>query len=283
MDDINYSLLSDGKIEGRIFSYGGHVSVFKEVGYPLDVARMFGLDKENQVEGDIWIGHTRQPTNSPGSSPIWSHPFCALDCAIVHNGDISSFGANLELLSSLGFKSHVGTDSEVIARLLNFLIRQEHLSVVEAASILTNPFEENSPETKLELLSKYRGAKLDGPFAVVAGYVDDNDVYLIALIDRSKFRPIVIGEDEHNFYVASEENQIRILSPDALVWTPEPGSYFIASVKSGLIASGTRRKLKGRMSEPVIHVDPIGSVDAERLTFPQINQEINSAVRERSF
>ena len=44
VDEINFSLLSDRKIDGRIFSYGKHLSVFKEVGYPLDVATLYGLD-----------------------------------------------------------------------------------------------------------------------------------------------------------------------------------------------------------------------------------------------
>lgn len=279
VDEINASLILDGKIEGRIFSYGRFVSVFKEVGYPLEVAEMFGLDKENQVLGDLWIAHTRQPTNSPGSSPIWSHPFCSLDCAIVHNGDISSFGANLELLGSVGFESHVGTDSEVIARLLNFLIRHEGLSVVEAAKLLTNPFEENAEFAFTDRLSKYRGARLDGPFAVVAGYADSNDAYLIALIDRSKFRPILIGEDENCFYVASEENQIRLLSPDALVWAPDPGSFFIASMKQGLIASGTRREIRnnGKISRSGSRVDSSNFLDSTGMSFSEINQKIREA------
>jgi len=279
VDGINGSLFnSDGKILGRIFSYGRSVQVFKEVGYPLDIAKLYGLDEEDRIFGDLWIAHTRQPTNSPGSSPIWSHPFCALDCAIVHNGDISSFGANLELLSSLGFRSHVGTDSEVVSRLLNYLIRVEKLSPVEASRILTNPFEENSIDTPTQIVSKYKGAKLDGPFAVVAGYADDDDTYLIALTDRSKFRPIILGEDENNFYVASEEIQIRMLSRDARVWTPEPGSFFVASAKSGLISSGTRRELLGRSSETLrISRPEINYHDASNLSFSEMNQKIQDA------
>ncbi|MDA4112241.1 MAG: glutamate synthase, partial [Thaumarchaeota archaeon] len=242
VDQINSSLLSNRRIDGRIFSYGRYLSIFKGVGYPLDVAKMHGIDRTDSKFANLWIAHTRQPTNSPGSSPIWSHPFASFDCAIVHNGDISSFGANMELLNSLGYRSHVGTDSEVIAKLLNHLIRVEGLSVTEAATVLTNPFEDKIRGDSLQsILSKYKGAKLDGPFAVVAGYEDDQDTYLIALTDRSKFRPLLLGEDENCYYVASEENQIRGISPKARVWTPDPGSFFIASMKRGLIASGTSR------------------------------------------
>jgi glutamate synthase domain-containing protein 1/glutamate synthase domain-containing protein 3 len=280
IDSINSTLLRDKRIDGRIFSYGRYLSVYKEVGYPLDVAKLYGLDREVE-KADMWIAHTRQPTNSPGSSPIWSHPFASLDCAIVHNGDISSFGANMEFLNSFGYKSHVGTDSEVISRLLFHLIRIEGLSVRDAATILTNPFEEYTPAGAFELLSRFRGAKLDGPFAVVAGYCDDSDSYLIALTDRSKFRPLILGEDESCYYVASEENQIRNISKNATVWTPDPGSYFIASLKNGLIESGTMRKVSTHGDAiPMTFANSSSSVpeiDATGMDFSRLNQEIHRA------
>lgn len=114
VDSVNASLFRD-TFEGRIFSYGRYLSVYKEVGYPAEVAKMWGLEGDGGG-ADMWIAHTRQPTNSPGSLPIWSHPFASMNTAIVHNGDISSYGSNMELLNSWGIKSHVGTDSEVIAR-----------------------------------------------------------------------------------------------------------------------------------------------------------------------
>ena len=92
VDNANLFLLSNGTINGRVFSTGKHVNIYKEVGYPQEVAKMSGLDVEREV-ADLWIAHTRQPTNSPGAFPIWSHPFASGECAIIHNGDISSFGA----------------------------------------------------------------------------------------------------------------------------------------------------------------------------------------------
>ena len=279
VDWINSGLLSDGKIDGRIFSYGKYVDVFKEVGYPMEVAKEYSLDSETR-HGDLWIAHTRQPTNSPGRYPIWSHPFASMDCAIAHNGDISSFGANLEQLNSWGLRSHVGTDSEVIARLLDHLVRVQHLSLHEAAILLTNPFDRLfSPEVR-KLLIRYRGARLDGPFAVVAGFSDGKDSYLLALTDRSKFRPMLIGEDEGRFYVASEENQIRSLSPDARVWTPEPGSFFLASVKKGLLASGTTRKrLQGGGSTGVAQMlEIVPTMDATGTGFREVNDFLVKAL-----
>jgi glutamate synthase domain-containing protein 1/glutamate synthase domain-containing protein 3 len=280
VDSINTSLFGDS-FEGRIFSYGKYLSVYKEVGYPAEVARMWGLDKE-QGAADMWIAHTRQPTNSPGSLPIWSHPFASMNTAIVHNGDISSYGSNMELLTSWGLKSHVGTDSEVIAKLLDHLLRVEGLDIREAATVLTNPFERNLSKDVKALLYKYRGARLDGPFAVIAGYADGDDLYLIALTDRSKFRPLLAGEDENYFYLASEENQIRNQSKDAKIWTPEPGAFFIASLRKGLIEPGTDRDLGIQNSalgwpNPSPTTSGLRRIDADGRGFKEINEEISAA------
>ncbi len=302
IDSINGELLSEGKIDGRIFSYGRYLDVFKEVGFPLEVAKEYHLDADTR-KADVWIAHTRQPTNSPGRYPIWSHPFASMDCAIAHNGDISSFGANLEQLNAWGLRSHVGTDSEVIARLIDHLVRVEGLSLLEAATLLTNPFERQfSPEVR-KLLIRYRGARLDGPFAVVAGFCDGSDTYLLALTDRSKFRPLLVGEDGERFFVASEENQIRNLSRDAVVWAPEPGSFFLASVKKGLLEPGTKRKIYsfqsggsvsgvasalGAYSRPpkeavTLHApDSFAALDSSGLGFGEINEFLRKAYRSGS-
>jgi glutamate synthase domain-containing protein 1/glutamate synthase domain-containing protein 3 len=276
VDAVNVSLFEDG-FHGRIFSYGRYLSVYKEVGYPLEVAKMWGLDQEPVSSADMWIAHTRQPTNSPGSLPIWSHPFASMNTAIVHNGDISSYGSNMELLNSWGIKSHVGTDSEVIARLLDHLLRIEGLSIREAATVLTNPFERNLSRQVKELLYRYRGARLDGPFAVVAGYADGSDTYLIALTDRSKFRPLLAGEDGDYFYLASEENQIRNQSPHAKIWTPEPGAFFIASLTKGLIEPGTDRELGTQNSAlgwsgSQVQTSGLRTVDASGKEFKENNE-----------
>jgi len=282
VDSVNGDLFKE-EFTGRIFSYGRYLSVYKEVGFPTEVAKMWGIDGTPGLEADMWIAHTRQPTNSPGDLPIWSHPFASMNTAIVHNGDISSYGSNMELLNTWGLRSHVGTDSEVIARLMDHLLRVRGLSVVEAATVLTNPFERTISDETKELLYKYRGARLDGPFAVVAGYADGDDVYLIALTDRFKFRPLLAGEDDDCFYLASEENQIRNQSPHARIWTPEPGAFFIASLRKGIVAAGTSRDPS--IQDSALGASPkmdeladIRKVDAPGKEFDEINREIAEAI-----
>ncbi|MFQ5763156.1 MAG: glutamate synthase, partial [Candidatus Bathyarchaeia archaeon] len=286
---INERWWSNGDMKARVFSLGRYLNVYKEVGYPADVARLSGFDGR-PIAGDLWLAHTRQPTNSPGRYPVWSHPFASFDCAIVHNGDISSYGANMRFLTGRNARSFVGTDSEVIAFLLDHLIRVKRLSILEAAEVLINPYEHKTPDRGDEgedrrfqkLMLNLRGAQLDGPFTVVAGYADGNDVYLLSLIDRSRFRPIIVGRDEHNIYVASEEAEIRAISPHATVWTPQPGSIVLASMKKGFIQTGRDMNIDSfdysASLESIVEPDAtLNMLDASSLGHSQLNDRILNA------
>ncbi|MCY0873702.1 MAG: glutamate synthase [Acidianus infernus] len=265
--NINEILWNNGK-KGRIYSAGKSLQVYKGVGYPADIARQYDI---YEVEGDMWIAHTRQPTNSPGSYPYWSHPFSAFDVAIVHNGDVSSFGANVEFLQSRGWGGFVGTDSEVMAFLFEELI-SEGLSVEEVIRIMSNPSRRFS-KLNVEEDYIYRNARLDGPFTAIIGYDSGNDLFMIGIADRAKFRPVIIGEDENYYYIASEENQIRLLSPSAKVWTLEPGNYFIASLLKGLINPGRDVSKISSFSKPVFYTEKF-DIDARGLGYKDVNKAI---------
>src|SRR2546422_9611691 len=158
----------------------------------------------------------------------------------------------------------------------------------EVAMLLSNPYERRLDETIhgariRELIIQLRGAQLDGPFTIVAGYCDGQDTYLLGLTDRSKFRPIVVGEDDRRYFVASEEGQIRTLSPEARVWTIEPGRFFLASLKRGMLEPGRRdrelfagysvRRDLDRFpeSEPFFEHDVI---DAKGLSYAALNESL---------
>ncbi len=278
--DINGEFWRDD-FRARIYSWGRFVDVYKGVGYPLDVYNIYHMGGR-ELYGDMWIAHTRQPTNSPGRLPIWSHPFASGEWAIVHNGDISSFGSNMELLWSLGYTSFVGTDSEVIAHLLDYLTSFQHFNVQEAAKILCNKFNKELPDPEtVKQFYRWRGARLDGPFSVIAGFSDGHDAYMVAFADRFKFRPIVVGEDEDYIYAASEEAQIRTISQDARVWTIEPGDYFLASLREGVIYPGRRMperfySLSSPLKPPTISRE---CIDAAHMNYRMLNQAILEKAR----
>ncbi len=222
-DAINDEYLVPGRLDARVVSCSRRVDVWKDVAHPASVATGHGLQDRH---GDAWIAHTREPTNSPGRYPIWSHPFTMGDVAIVHNGDISSYGANKRFLRRQGYHSFTGTDSEVIAVLLHHLLTVEGLSPYDAADALVH----GAPGLE--------GARLDGPFSVAATWSTADETFLLVMTDRQKLRPMILGQDARAFYCASEEAQIRKVSPDAEVWTPEPGGWFLASSTQGLLRSG---------------------------------------------
>lgn len=271
---VNNTLWELGRI-GRVYYWGRHVSVFKGVGHPSDVAKVYGV---YGMEADSWVAHTRFPTNSPGYLPYWSHPFSVGDIAVVHNGELSSYGVNATQLSiSFNARGLVGTDSEVVAYLLNYLVKVLGLGIEDAVRLLVNPSLRYVDDPWLtSLLNKYRWARLDGPFTVAVSMYHDGDVYLVAFADRFKLRPVVVGMDDGYLYVASEEAEIRAISPNARVWTLEPGGYFIASLKRGIVSWGRPREYVEEFFPHRTYPTYSGgdAIDARGLGYREINEEI---------
>jgi glutamate synthase domain-containing protein 1 len=239
VDWVNRDLF-DGGLRGRIYSWGRFVEVFKGVGYPSDVCSIYRLVERN-VTADLWIAHTRQPTNSPGVYPVWSHPFAS------HEWGDSTQRRHKQLRRKHGVHAlprglKLRRNRQRANRIHTRLPHPAHAGG-EAAAAMVNPFEDQllngeASGLTVEEYVRWRGALLDGPFSVVAGYCDGEDVYMLAMADRSKFRPLVVGDDGERIYVASEEAEIRSLSEDADVWPVKPGGVFLASMKQGIIMTG---------------------------------------------
>ena len=118
-----------------VFSSGKNMGAFKGVGYPEEIADFFRLD---EYSGYTWIGHNRFPTNTPG---WWggAHPFTLLDWAVVHNGEISSYGINRRYLEQFGYHCTLRTDTEVVAYLFDLLLRKHRLPMELACLVLASP------------------------------------------------------------------------------------------------------------------------------------------------
>ncbi len=216
-----------------VVSSGKNMAVFKGVGYPEEIAEFFQVHNYN---GYILIGHTRFPTNTPG---WWggAHPFTILDWSIVHNGELSSYGTNRRFVEMYGYKCTMLTDTEVVTYLLDFLVRRRGLSLETTASIFAPPFwkdiqemPENEKRYYTALRMTYSRATLNGPFAIIMGFRDG----FMALNDRIKLRPLVVGKKDSITVVASEEAAIRMVlqTPDE-VWAPHAGEPIIVKLKQG--------------------------------------------------
>lgn len=233
---VSHVMRINNEIDGAfVVSSGKNMGAFKGVGYPEDIAEFFRLE---EYSGHIWTAHNRFPTNTPG---WWggAHPFTLLDWSIVHNGEISSYGINKRYLEMYGYLCTMLTDTEVVAYMLDLLIRKHGLSPELACLALAAPFWDTIdtlPEDDRQLMTAirqvYGSALLNGPFAILFA----SNEGLIGLNDRVKLRPLVCAEKDDFVYMASEEAAIREIcpSPDR-VWAPRGGEPVIARLNKGVV------------------------------------------------
>lgn len=206
-----------------IFSYGKNMGVFKAVGYPEDVGEFYKLE---EYEGYSWTAHGRYPTNTPG---WWggAHPFSVLDYSVVHNGEISSYDANRRFIEMYGYHCGLLTDTEVIAYMIDFLVRRKGLTLQETAGVIAAPFwsdiAQMPPAEQAQasyLREAFSSMLITGPFSILVGYNGG----MMALNDRLKLRGMVCAQKEQTVYIASEECAIRAIAPQLdNVWTPQGG------------------------------------------------------------
>ena len=229
---VRHVMAINHEIEGAfVVSSGKNMGAFKGVGFPEDIADFFRLE---EYSGHIWTAHNRFPTNTPG---WWggAHPFTLLDWSIVHNGEISSYGINKRYLEMYGYLCTMLTDTEVVAYMLDLLIRKHGLSASLACTALAPPFWDlidQLPDNERELLTAirqvYGSGLLNGPFAILFA----SNKGLIGLNDRVKLRPLVCAEYEDFVYMASEESAIREICPNpSRIWSPRGGEPVITMVE----------------------------------------------------
>lgn len=218
-----------------VFSCGKNMGAFKAVGYPEDVGEFYRLD---EYKGYSWIAHGRYPTNTPG---WWggAHPFCLLDIAVVHNGEISSYDANRREIEMYGYKCNLQTDTEAITYIFDYLVRKVGMTCKEACDVIAAPF-----WNKIEAMDKkdkdyytyirrnFDSLLITGPFSLIIG----GKGRLIGLNDRLKLRSMVVAEKGDTVYMASEECAIRAIEPNPeRVYAPVGGQPVIAEVKDGIV------------------------------------------------
>jgi glutamate synthase domain-containing protein 1 len=218
-----------------VASSGKNMGVFKAVGFPEEVAYFYDLE---QYEGYMWTAHGRFPTNTPG---WWggAHPFGLLDWTVVHNGEISSYGANYRFLESKGYPCMLMTDTEVILYSWDYLVRKHNLPYRMVASILGAPFwtdldDFGEDERELHGCARivYSELLLNGPFSILVTRTGT----LMGLTDRIKLRPMVAAEHGDTLYIATEEAALRLICPKPdLIWTPGASELVIGQLKEGVV------------------------------------------------
>jgi glutamate synthase domain-containing protein 1 len=224
-DYIVDTVMNINKTEGAfVVSSGKNMGVFKGVGFPEDIADYFRIE---DYQGYMWVAHNRFPTNTPG---WWggAHPFTILDKAVVHNGEITSYGTNVRWLEMYGYYCLLQTDTEVISYIYDKLTRNDDLSKADACYIMApslwEEIDRDKDKEKEYLRQIYASAIVNGPFGIVLTHKDG----AIVLNDRNKLRPVVCATEGNTYYASSEECSIRLLSPEVdKLWSPRGGEPVI--------------------------------------------------------
>ncbi len=184
----------------NVVSEGHRLEIFKEVGYPDDVAALFGI---GAMSGSHGITHTRMATESAVSTD-GAHPFSTgADQCLVHNGSLSNHASLRRQLQRDGIKIKTQNDSEVAAGYLTKQMR--------------------SGQT-LEGALKSSLDDLDGFFTFVVGTEKGFGV----LRDPIACKPAVMAETDDYVAFASEYKSLAGLPgiSGAKVWEPKPATVY---------------------------------------------------------
>ena len=138
-----------------------------------------------------------------------------------------------------GYLCTMLTDTEVVAYMLDLLIRKHGLSAELASLALASPFwdsidqlDKDDKELLTAIRQVYGSALLNGPFAILFA----SNEGLIGLNDRVKLRPLVCATKGDFVYMASEEAAIREICPaPERIWSPRGGEPVVAKMNPGVI------------------------------------------------
>ena len=181
-------------------SSGTNITIFKEMGLPVDVASKFGI---REMRGTHALGHTRMATESAVTTS-GSHPFSTgADLCLVHNGSMSNHNRMRRKLEFHGVEFQTENDSEVAAGYLTWRL-QEGDTLDEA---LERGFDE-----------------LDGFYTFAIGTHDGFAV----VRDPIGAKPAILAETDDWVAMASEFRAIATLPgvENAKIWEPEPARVY---------------------------------------------------------
>jgi len=152
--------------------------------YAKAKGRLSNLTKQLQqtpIDGPVGIGHTRWSTHGASSSEN-AHPHfdCEKTISLVHNGIIENHHHLREQLEQSGHIFHSGTDTEVVAHLLESLLTA-HKTFKAALIDLVN--------------------QIEGAYSFVAIFQDFPDTMVLV----RKQSPLCIGIGDNEMFVASDQ------------------------------------------------------------------------------
>ena len=199
--DVIRAWLFENARDVRVVSEGRSLEIYKEVGYPDDVARGFDIAS---IGGTHGIAHTRMATESAVTTN-GAHPFSTgADQCLVHNGSLSNHASLRRELRRDGIVVETQNDTEVAA---GYLTRE-----LRAGRSLGEALQSSLKD-------------LDGFFTFVVGTKTGFGV----LRDPIACKPAVMAETDDYVGFASEYRSLACLPgvEGARVFEPKPATpYF---------------------------------------------------------
>lgn len=212
------------KLEYRGYDSAG-IAVFQED--KIAVAKSKGrlknledkMEQEGRLVGHVGIGHTRWATHGEPSD-VNSHPHSGGRVTIVHNGIIENYKELKEFLLSKGVAFSSETDTEVVAKLLDYYYNGSPLKTIT------------------ETISKLRGS-----YALGIIFADHpQNVYAVRCES-----PLIVGAGENESFIASdvpaileytkdyyllEQEEIAVLGEDGITFYDSFGTQIEKELKT---------------------------------------------------
>ncbi len=235
-----YALQHRGQESAGIATHNINFGLNYHCGMGL-VTDVFNNALIKSLAGNVGIGHVRYSTT--GASKLESSQPFFTDLndgfiAIAHNGDIVNSGALRDELSKKGYEFKSDTDSEVVC----YLIKEEHKEETDILKIIDNVSQ-----------------KLIGSYSLVILINDE----LYVLRDPMAMKPLVLGETEDFYVVASESVAFDVMNAE-LIRDFKPGEliYFKDNkINSYILPSAEGSKLAHCMFEYVYFARPDSVID----------------------
>ena len=165
-DSSGVALIEDGKLE-----------IYKEKGKIEFLERSVSKKK---FGANLGIGHTRWATHGePSKLNAHPHSACHGNLALIHNGIIENYKSLKIMLEENGLKFESETDTEIIAKLIEFYIKKNC----------------DFPEAFRKALNKIEGA-----YGLAVIHKDYPDTLLAA----REGSPLVLGLGKGEFFIASD-------------------------------------------------------------------------------
>ncbi len=160
----------------------GKMNVYKRKG---KVSDLVSFVKEQDITGDIGIGHTRWATHGEPND-VNSHPHFSQsgDLVLIHNGIIENYASIKEGLKKRGHVFVSQTDTEVLTHLIEDIQLHEGMKLSYAVQAALN--------------------QVIGAYAIVVMDKKDPDTIVAA----KKGSPMVIGIGSDDFFIASDASPI---------------------------------------------------------------------------